>query len=524
MKRRGHKSVADQSRPLSSSELLTQAFVAANTNQPRLAVELFSEASSRDPQDPFILLELAKCSRRIQQVDRMRSALDRAKRLAKRDPVVSLAYAKACEQMRDLDEARATYERLLKQRRCRVAAQVGLASIYERLNQLDKSQAVMSEIAFSAQRQPAVRLMQAQLFSRLAEYEKAERLLRSLVNCKDKKTVHNASYLLASCLDKQGGWNEAMEVLHRVKRSQSQSQETAIALRGFRAARDMAVRALGDASADDVHAWLKSASQLPERQHRVSFLLGHPRSGTTLLEQVLAAHDEVGDADETGCFHDTVWFPLSMEAGREYDNQLYRLLVDLPVDTTHSMRDDYFRHLQFEIGVSGHERIWLDKNPALTLQLLPVLRVFPDAKLIVALRDPRDVCISAYMQRVELTNWSANWLTLESTVEMYVLAMDNWLRLRDWGGFESIEVRYEDCVDDLSVAGRRVFDFLGIEWRDDLRHTHRHVETKAVFSPTYGDVSKPVYNSSIGRWRNYANQLEPFKDRLEPFVKAFGYV
>lgn len=523
MSRPGSKSVAVAPRQLSTSEVLTQAFVAASTNQPRLAAELFAEVSARDPQDPFVLLELAKASRRIQQIDRMRQALDRAKRLARRDPVVGIAYAKTCEHMRDLEEAKAMYTQLAKNRQCRIAAQAGLAGIYERLNQVDKAQAVLDEVAFSGQRQPAVRLLQARLLSRRANYGKAESMLRSVVNSKEKKSAQDAAYLLASCLDKQGKCDEAMEVLGRVKKAQAQSQATIIALRGFRAGRDMAAKALENLNDNGIPNWMESANRMGDRAESIAFLLGHPRSGTTLLEQVLAAHEDIVDADETSSFHDTVWFPLSIEAAKKYDKQLYRLLSDLPADLERSLRDEYFRHLEFEMGTTGQERLWLDKNPALTLQLLAVLRVIPESKIIVALRDPRDVCISAYMQRVELTNWSVNWLSLQDTVDMYVLAMNNWLRLRDLGGFESIEVRYEDCVEDLSCQGRRVFDFLGVEWREDLRHTHRHVETKTVFSPTYGDVSKPVYQSSVGRWRNYAKQLEPFQGKLKPFVQAFGY-
>lgn len=87
----------------------------------------------------------------------------------------------------------------------------------------------------------------------------------------------------------------------------------------------------------------------------------------------------------------------------------------------------------------------------------------------------------------------------------------------------SIEVRYEELVTDLPAAARRVLDFLSVSWDPTVLRYDEHARAKQVRSPSYADVAKPLFKSAIGRWRNYQKFLEPFQEKLAPFIKAHGY-
>jgi Sulfotransferase domain len=118
---------------------------------------------------------------------------------------------------------------------------------------------------------------------------------------------------------------------------------------------------------------------------------------------------------------------------------------------------------------------------------------------------------------------SSAYLSLEGTVTQYVSSMGFWRtmspRLRNpW-----IEIRYEDVVADLEGSSRRVLAFLGVEWNADVLRFHEHARNKIVLSPSYAEVTRPVFKSAIGRWRNYQTYLEPYLKELEPFIKAYGY-
>src|SRR5207302_1780207 len=168
-------------------------------------------------------------------------------------------------------------------------------------------------------------------------------------------------------------------------------------------------------------------------------------------------------------------------------------------------------------------RVLLDKNPSPTASLHLWLRVFPELKVIIALRDPRDVVLSCFFQNLMLTPTNANFLTLERTAKHYADLMDVWLRLRELGGFDWLESRYEAVVADPATEGRRVTEFLGLTWHENQAHHHQVAGQKFVFSPTYTAATQPVHQRAVGRWRNYEQALAPLQSRLAYYCRALGY-
>jgi len=169
-------------------------------------------------------------------------------------------------------------------------------------------------------------------------------------------------------------------------------------------------------------------------------------------------------------------------------------------------------------------RVHLDKNPTHTLFIPAIIRLFRETKFLIALRDPRDVVVSCYMQFLPLNPTTTAFLTWDSTARRYALDLGMWLRFRPLLEAETwLEVRYEDVVEDLPAAARRALTFLNLSWEDSILRYRDRLAQKAVHSPTYLDVAKPVYRGAIGRWKNYAKWLEPSLPMLERFVKEFGY-
>jgi len=168
-------------------------------------------------------------------------------------------------------------------------------------------------------------------------------------------------------------------------------------------------------------------------------------------------------------------------------------------------------------------RLLVDKNPEMTNLLPLVARAFPEMKIIFALRDPRDVVISCFTQQLPLNAVSVHYLSLESAAKKYAATMHHWQKIRGMLRNPWIEVRYEDMVADLEGQARRLLEFLELPWDESVLEYHRRAQQKHVHSPTYEAVTKPVYSSSVARWRNYATQLEPYLEILQPYVEAFGY-
>ena len=131
--------------------------------------------------------------------------------------------------------------------------------------------------------------------------------------------------------------------------------------------------------------------------------------------------------------------------------------------------------------------------------------------------------LSCFFQNLTLTPMNVNFLSLDRAVRHYGDLMDVWLRMRELGGFDWMETRYEDIVAGLEREGRRATEFLGLTWHPAQAASHEAARRKMVFSPTYHEVAQPVYNRAIGRWKHYAAALEPFQQRLSPYCRALGY-
>jgi len=325
-------------------------------------------------------------------------------------------------------------------------------------------------------------------------------------------------YELGGILDRLGRYDEAMAAFLAAKELLTPAAAPHIA--GAQKVRTQ-LKQLGLLiKPDTFQRWREAVREL-QPVHRLALLCGHPRSGTTLLEQVLDSHEDIVSAEETNIFHDHTYPFLPRNAPPEAD--ILSVLESAPARVLQEARRNYFRCVECFLGKSVGNRLLIDKNPILTFLIAPFFRIFPETKFLVALRDPRDVVMSCFMQALPLNQSAAAYLTLVGTVEDYAALMTMYQILAPQMQTQCLEVRYEGMVNDLRPVAKRTLDFLGMAWDEQVLRFDEHARKKLVRSPTYAEVTKPVFKTAVGRWRNYRKYLEPHLERLEPFVKAFGY-
>ena len=179
--------------------------------------------------------------------------------------------------------------------------------------------------------------------------------------------------------------------------------------------------------------------------------------------------------------------------------------------------------MELALGEPIKDRLLIDKNPSHTSVMPVLIRIFPESRILIALRDPRDVCLSCFMQPLRMGPVSSAYMSLEETVTEYISVMESCKAITSKMKNPWLEIRYEDVVNDLAPAARRVTDFLGVQWDPGVLKFDEHARQKTVRSPTYADVRKPVFKTAVGRWRNYQKYFDPHLKRLEPFAKAYGY-
>ena len=202
--------------------------------------------------------------------------------------------------------------------------------------------------------------------------------------------------------------------------------------------------------------------------------------------------------------------------------QSEQMLDDLTDRQIMDARQTYFSAMQSMLRAPIGDRLLVDKNPAMTLMIPPMKRVFPELKLLIALRDPRDVVASCFLRYLPINPVSVCFLTVERTVDRLVLDMGSWLKMRKMIG-DWVEIRYEDMVADVRREAARMLRTLELPWDEAVMNYRAHAEQKHVQSPTYEEVARPIFTTSIGRWQNYERYLAPSFQSLMPLVRDLGY-
>jgi tetratricopeptide (TPR) repeat protein len=449
-------------------------------------------------------------------------AFRRAMELSTKDVQMLILLAQQYQRLRRLDRVRACFERAVAANPASAHAQISLALWHEKDRQLDKAWECVTAGLAANPRDGYAGYVKALLLHRQGRDAEAEPLLRDLLarDGPEPRVRISCRYLLAEILDEAGEYAEAFRQLLEAKNLQRQTANLAKLERDYDRADANRRKLLAALTPGIVQRWRQ---EIPPATTpvRLAFLGGHPRSGTTLLEQVLGAHPHIRAFDEPDAFVNEIWNPLApMSATQALTlNQLNALSAHRRAE----MRRRYLKSLLREAATGPDAKILLDKNPSPTMALCLWLRIFPDLKVIIALRDPRDVLVSCLFQNLELTPLNANFLSVARAARHYADLMDAWLRLRELGGFDWIEVHYQNLVANLESEGRRATEFLGLPWHAQQASFHESARRKFFFAPTYQDVTQPVHPRSVGRWKNYAMALAPVQERLAFYCRAFGF-
>jgi tetratricopeptide (TPR) repeat protein len=486
------------------------------------ALAAYRHLVKRFPGTAQLWLELGMAASAELEFDAADAALSSSMELAGQDTSVLTQLAIQYQRLRRLDRARECFERAAAADPASISANVNLAQWYEKERRLEDAWACMESCLERHPQNARVLYLRAFLCQRGGRSAEAEMALRELIqrDAPDPSLQSWCRYLLAEVLDHSGRYAEAMRWLLEAKTHARQTADVK-QLEGNQSLMAQRQRDLLQAlTPENLRRWREEVPA-PAFPFQLALLGGHPRSGTTLLEQILDAHDEVMAIDESEAFLNEVWNQLApVNAPRALT------MKDLDALTPAQrklMRQRYLKSLLRETGGEPRGSVVLDKNPHTTLVLPIWLRIFPDLKIIIALRDPRDVVISCFFQNLTLTMGNVDFLSLERTVKHYCEFMDIWLRLRDLNGFDWVEVRYRDLVADLEAEGRRVTEFLGLAWDSCQSRFHESAVQKFVFAPTYEGVTQPLHERARGRWRNYAEALAPHLERLKPYCRALRY-
>jgi tetratricopeptide (TPR) repeat protein len=484
----------------------------------------YRDLLKRFPQSDKLWFELGLAAAKELEFDQAEQAFQQALHRAPADIPLRILIGQQYHLLRRMDRALACLEQAVALDPASVAAQLSLADWYERENNLGAAWERLEVCAHRYPEDPQVQCSMALLMHRRGQHDQAEHALRTLIarGSGDLNVKFSSRHQLGVVLDEMGQHEEALKWLAEAKSILRHSANIPKLEQTYDQSDRRRRQLLANLTPDMIPRWQSEAPSGQYARLRLAFLGGHPRSGTTLLEQILGSHPDIAAYDEPVAFSQEIVEQLTpLENGQTLTATG---LNSLPESRRQDFRARYFKNLSREEpqGFSV-ERLFVDKNPSHTGAIHLWLRLFPGLKIIIALRDPRDVVMSCYFQNLKLNAVNANFLSLDRTVKHYCDLMDVWLRLRELGGFDWVESKYEEIVDRLEPESQRVTEFLGLTWLSRQSAFHESARSKLVVAPNYSAVVQPVYRRSLGRWHKYAGALSPYQARLAPYCRAFGY-
>lgn len=256
--------------------------------------------------------------------------------------------------------------------------------------------------------------------------------------------------------------------------------------------------------------WRQEA--VPAARPSPVFLLGFPRSGTTLLDTMLMGHPRVQVMEER---------PPIARVEREIGG-LEGLAALSGAEITR-LRSLYFEEAGRWVALRD-DALLVDKFP-LHLNKVPIIhRLFPDARFVLALRHPLDVLLSCYITNFRLNSAMANFLDLETAAWVYDQSFGFWEQCRRIMGIDSHTVVYERVVENTSTELRSLCAYLGLEWHDSVLDHQRTASGRGVITTaSYAQVTEALYTRARGRWERYRPWLEPILPVIRPWIERHGY-
>ena len=391
-------------------------------------------------------------------------------------------------------------------------AHTHLAHLHERQNRVAEALTELERVSAAARADPLWQLAHGRLLRRHARHHEAAAVLEALLaHVPVGPVAAEAATELGKVLDALGQYDAAYTAFERGNRTMLDIESGQGS--GRTPADDPGQWLLRTYAADEVATW--SPAVAPADRTPI-FVVGFPRSGTTLLENMLDAHPALQALEEKPAIDAVL---AELERRGDVDSGLATL--DEP--TVEALRAAYWQEVGRHLELRPGARL-VDRYPLNMARLAVIARVFPGAPVVLALRHPCDVVLSCFMQNFRIRDGTAGFHTLLNGARIYDRLMRKWLA--EVAAFTPplLTLRYEDLVRDVRGHVERLAGFLGVAWDERLLDHAGHALSRGrIHTPSYAQVVQPVYTSAVARWKRYERHFGPALEVLAPWIHHWGY-
>ena len=493
-------------RPQSALVHINMARVLLALDRHQDACLVFEEAHKLDPKDPLPLLELGRALISLGHAEAALPALGSAARLNPQDPAIFLEIGTAFSDVANLSQAEKAYRFAIQAQPSFAAAWLNLGILLERDNRLDELERLIADAATAGATGGGIDYLRALLLRRQARLDEALALARTIdADAIDRSMVEQ---LIGEIADRLGRANEAAAAYAEMNRA------AALSPLGQSVDRGAYQRDIERIEAATTPEWFASWTAAPPiaQPPAPAFIVGFPRSGTTLLDTVLMGHSRAHVLEE---------LPIIERLGQSLGD--FTRIAALGPQEIADLRTRYFSELD-KLSPPPAGALVIDKNPLSMLRIPLIHRLFPDARIILAMRHPADVVLSCYMQNFKPTEAMSSFLDLTNAARTYDRVFRYWETCRAILPLDVTMLRYEAMVIDMEASMRPLFDFLGLDWEDAaLDHQRTAVDRGHIRTPSYAQITEPVYDRASGRWTRYRETMKYALPVLAPWAARYGY-
>jgi tetratricopeptide (TPR) repeat protein len=255
----------------------------------------------------------------------------------------------------------------------------------------------------------------------------------------------------------------------------------------------------------------------PQPNSDPAFLVGFPRSGTTLLDTILRSHSRIEVVEEKATTKVAQTFIY-----KNNHSDIVNLL--LPPAILSGARKAYHAELNKHLSQVNSSSICIDKLPLNLVKTPLINHLYPRAKFILALRHPLDAILSCWMQNFALNPAMAVMTDLDQTVDLYCLGMETFKK--SWTDYNlSVHlIRYEDLLENLAEETTALLKFLDLDWEPQMKnYQDTAIKRGKINTPSYSQVVQPIYKNAKYRWLKYEKYLGKYLEQVTPWINEFGY-
>jgi tetratricopeptide (TPR) repeat protein len=477
------------------------------------AHEVLSRALALAPRDAWISLALAKTSYDLGDFEGARSALEDWRRFEGLTPAALAEIAYLLVLMGQVSNAEPAIESLASLAPLGRAA-LTQANVLERLNRLPEARSALQRARFGTSlpgSDPDLLLAEAVLAQRESNHEQARDLLeQALKDHQDFALRHNLLFPLAVSLDALGAYENAFAAMIEAHRSQVAYLAAAI---GKNAESESPTIELTRRGVEPGAPLDWDDGTAPSKAQSPVFVVGFPRSGTTLLEVALDAHPGLRSMDEQPYLARVIDHMRAL--GLDYPADLGKLTSDQLA----ALRAQYWKRVDTQVSLAPGQRL-VDKNPLNLLRLPLIRRLFPRAHTVLIVRHPCDVLMSCFIQHFRAPDLALLCRDLPTLASSYRRFFDYWYAQEALLGAATFEIRYERMVLDLESELKALVSFLELPWDPAMLSPAARARARGFIStPSYTQVIRPISSQAVGRWRHYERQLSEVMPTLAPYLE-----